>query len=113
MTKEKALSAEEADLVARSVKKVKGGEQSFSKEYSLPVSYADLYEEDKEEGAGMCKRSYRDSVVGAEGGEEQCHDGGGRGEEWLDADIDEPNKEKAKERMRKMMTQAFQSLKGL
>lgn len=72
--RERAPSSKEADLFDLSVNKVKGGEHSFSKESSSPVSYVDLHEDPNEVLGGKSK-SYLDSVLGRNGGEGDSDEG--------------------------------------
>lgn len=48
--------------MARSIKRVKGGDHTFSNDSSMPVSYADIGDNLPKEGSKV--RSYRDSVLG-------------------------------------------------
>lgn len=55
-------TSEEEDLRDQSIKKVKGGDHSFSHESSMPMSYADIGEKPHEDGTKA--KSNQDSVLG-------------------------------------------------
>ncbi|GAU17846.1 hypothetical protein TSUD_329720 [Trifolium subterraneum] len=52
----------------RRVKKIKGGEQAFSTDSSMPVSYADIGNSPKKDADRVRAKSYKESVMGEEDG---------------------------------------------
>lgn len=80
-------SMEEEDLKARSSKKVKGGDHSFSKDASCPTSYADLPEEPINTIDGEKGTSYQDPQLGVKsvaGDVSNSYD-----DEWLEVSHEE------------------------
>lgn len=77
MNGDRTESREEEDLPEWSTKKVKGGEHNFTKDSTVPISYADIY--DDSDNGEQVKRSYKETILGdhSNGAQEEGRDGSG------------------------------------
>lgn len=62
MSGEQSKSREETDLLEQNTKKVKGGEHASTNDWTMPIDYADIYEDNENEAP--VRRSYKETVLG-------------------------------------------------
>jgi hypothetical protein len=67
---DRQLSVEETDQVERSEKKVKRKAADYTGESSMPISYADVYEQGQDANGESAKLSYKQSLLGEDAGRE-------------------------------------------
>jgi hypothetical protein len=67
---DRQLSVEETNQVERSEKKVKRKATEYTGESSMPVSYADVYEQGQVANGENAKLSYKQSLLGEDAGQE-------------------------------------------
>jgi hypothetical protein len=63
---DRQLSTEETDQVERSEKKVKRKAADYTGDSSMPISYADIYEQEGDAVGGNPKQSYKHSLLGGD-----------------------------------------------
>lgn len=69
MNGERPVSREEEDLRERSTKKVKGGEHTFTNDSTVPINYADIYEDTEKEAS--VRWSYKETFLGVSDGDHE------------------------------------------